>query len=59
MTVTAEGVSYHPIGSPTGILGTKDLDEKSAIMTLMNEAIDSCGRGAFRLPFGYTTGDGQ
>jgi len=59
VTVTADGVLYHPIGAPQGLLGAKDLDEKSAIMTLMNEAIDSCGRGAFRLSFGYTTGDGQ
>jgi len=59
VTVTADGIPYHPIGSPSGILGTRDLDEKSAIMTLMNEAIDSCGRGAFRLPYGYTTDEGQ
>jgi len=55
VSVTAEGVLYHPVGLPTGILGQKDLDEKSAIMTLMNEAIDSCGQGSVRLPWGYLT----
>jgi hypothetical protein len=59
VTVTDEGVLYHPIGLPPGILGQKDLDEKSAVMTLMNEAIDSCGRGSFRIPYGYTTDTGQ
>jgi hypothetical protein len=59
VTVTDGGVEYHPVGLPAGVLGAKDLDEKTAIMTLMNEAIESCGRGSFRLPSGLPADQGQ
>ncbi|HLF14460.1 MAG TPA: hypothetical protein VI932_06190 [Bacteroidota bacterium] len=48
-----ERVSYRPIGTPPGSFGKKELDEKSAVMILMNEAIAACEKGSFRLPGGY------
>ncbi|HLB00879.1 MAG TPA: hypothetical protein VJO14_05800 [Bacteroidota bacterium] len=59
VSVTAEGVRYNPIGTSPAVLGAKDLDEKSAVMTLMNEAADSCGHGAFRLSTGTAPDPGQ
>jgi len=56
---TPEGVRYHPVGRPPGILGGKDLDEKSAVMTLINQAVDSCGRGSFRISNGFAPDPGR
>lgn len=52
-------VSYRPIGAPAGSFGMKDLDDKSAVLALVNEAVKACGQGAFRLSAGepYKSGD--
>ena len=52
VTYTPERVSYRPVGMPPGSFGRKELDDKSAVLTLMNEAIAACEKGSFRLPGG-------
>lgn len=55
---TPDRVSYRPVGMPAGSFGMKELDEKSAVMALINQAVEACGRGAFRLPAGYQAESG-
>jgi hypothetical protein len=53
VTFTPDRVSYRPVGTKGGSLTMKELDEKSAVVGLINQAITACGKGAFRLPAGY------
>ena len=53
---TPDRVLYRPVGMPAGSFGMKELDEKSAVMALINEAIGACGKGAFRLSAGDAAG---
>lgn len=52
VSYTPERVSIRPMGAPPGSFGMKELDDKSAVLALVNEAVSACGQGAFRLPFG-------
>ena len=52
ISYTPSGVSFRPVGLPPGSFGWKELDDKSAILALMNEAITACPKGSFRLPSG-------
>lgn len=55
VSFTPERVSHRPVGMPAGSFGMKELDDKTAVMALMNRAIAACGEGRFRLPSGYHT----
>lgn len=44
--------SHRPLGAPAGSFGWAEMDAKSAVMALMNEAVEACGKGAFRLSSG-------
>jgi hypothetical protein len=59
VSYTPDRVLYHPVGMPTGSFGWKELDDKSAVLALMNEAVAECGKGAFRLPSGKQEEPGQ
>jgi hypothetical protein len=59
LTFTPDRVSYRPVGSPAGSFGMKELDEKSAVMRLINQAIDACGKGTFRISPGAQPPPGQ
>jgi hypothetical protein len=37
----------------------KELDDKSAVMALINQAIGACAKGSFRLPTGHDAPAGQ
>lgn len=53
LTRGPEGFAYRPVSMAAGTFGNKELDEKSAVMALINEAVEKCGAGAFRLSAGY------
>ncbi len=59
VSFTPDKVEYRPIGLPPAAFGKKELDDKSGIMALMNRAIESCGKGAFRLPNGLQDETGE
>jgi hypothetical protein len=59
VSFTPERVNYRPIGMTAGSIGKKEMDDKSAVMGLMNQAIEACGKGSFRLPNGFQEQPGQ
>jgi hypothetical protein len=59
VSFTPELVSYRPVGMPAGAFGMKDLDDKSAVMGLINQAAGACGKDAFRFSNGARTPPGQ
>jgi hypothetical protein len=59
ISYTPDHVTYRPVGMPPAAFGWRELDDKSAVLTLMNEAVARCGKGAFRLPSGKRDETGQ
>lgn len=52
VSFTPDGVAIRPIGSPSATITPQTLREKSAVMTMINEAYERIGRGKFRLSRG-------
>jgi hypothetical protein len=59
VSFTPEKVSYRPVGQQAGSFGMKELDDQSAVMALINQAVEACARGSFRLPTGAPAPPGQ
>lgn len=58
VSFTAGEVACRPIGAPAGAITQKSLEEKSAILTLINQAFEKFGRGKFLLPRGRQAAPG-
>jgi hypothetical protein len=59
LSFTPDRVSHRPVGMPAGSFGMKELDDKSAVMALINQAVTACAKGAFRLSPGQQPPPGQ
>lgn len=46
---SSSGVPYHPVGQSPSVINTKTLDDKSAILNLVNSALESCNIGQAQL----------
>ncbi len=45
----SKGVPYHPVGKPPAVINKATFDEKTAILNLINTALESCKIGAGQL----------